>query len=233
MRYFFITALLLLGIGGITAQQLLVPSNRFSKKKPAYITLMDGSEVTGTIKDIDRKKGLIEEVKIKNEDGKKMKYKAEEIKFMYLAPSGFDDLMKAMEIAGDAQKWTDETLNQDKLNEGYVYFELAEVQIKKKKTRMLQVQLLNPSFSKKFKVYHDPFASESMGVGIGGVNVVGGDLKSYYVTKGDGPAFKIKKKEYKKSFNDLWGDCDQLIKDYPAIKWREFTKHIIAYSECE
>ena len=43
-------------------------------------------------------------------------------------------------------------MNQEKLRDGYVYFELAEVQIKKKKTRMLQMQLLNPAFSKKFKI---------------------------------------------------------------------------------
>jgi hypothetical protein len=199
-----------------------------------YITLQDGTEVEGTIKNIDRKKGLIEEIKIKTTDGKKETFKAEDIRHMYLAPSGFDQLSKFMDVVGDAQKWTDETLNQDKINEGYVYFELRDVQIKKKKVQKLQMQLLNPTFSKKFKVYYDPFANESASVGFAGVTVAGGDAKSYYITKGDEPAYKIKKKDYKEIFADLWGDCESLMTTYSdAIKWREFTKHIIAYSECE
>ena len=40
----------------ISAQQLLSPSFTYSHSKTAYITLTDGTEITGTIKDIDRKK---------------------------------------------------------------------------------------------------------------------------------------------------------------------------------
>jgi hypothetical protein len=234
MKSLLIPVLLFFGLSSIFSQQLLMPTDMFSKKKPVYLTLQDGSEVEGTIKNISRKKGLIEEIEIKTTDGKKEGFKAEEIKHMYLAPSGLEQLAKFMDIVGDAQKWTDETLNQDKLNDGYVYFELVEVEIKKDKVEKLQMQLLNPAFSKKFKVYYDPFANESASVGIGGVTVAGGDAKSYFVTKGDGPAYKLKKKDYKDEFASLWGDCESLMNTYgDAIKWREFTKHIIAYSECE
>jgi|TARA_B110000259_G_scaffold172414_1_gene204819 hypothetical protein len=44
---------------GLNSQQLLTPSFGFSHKKTSYITLTDGTEINGTIKDIDRKKDLL------------------------------------------------------------------------------------------------------------------------------------------------------------------------------
>ncbi len=196
------------------------------------MTLNDGTEIEGTIKDLDRKKGLIEEVKIKDGAGKKYKFDADEIKYMYLPPSGFDKMSKALDFMGDAQKWNDEKLNQDFLNQGYVYFELADVKVKKKNRKLL-MQLLNPTFSKEVKVYHDPYAKETMGAGIGGVTVVGGDAKSYYVSKGGKPAFRLKKKDYKAEFTPMWNSCKELMEKYPDMKWKNLVEHVLAFSECQ
>ena len=111
---------------GMQAQELLSPSMTFSHKKTSYITLLDGTEINGTIKDLDREKGLIEYVKIKDGAGKKYKLDADEIKFMYLPPSGFDKLSKATSFLKDAKKWNNDKLNQDFLSQGYIYFELAD-----------------------------------------------------------------------------------------------------------
>ena len=56
--------------GNVLAQQLRSPTNTFSHQKMAYITLVDGTEVEGTIDDVDRKKGLIEFIKIIDASGK-------------------------------------------------------------------------------------------------------------------------------------------------------------------
>lgn len=217
---------------GMQAQELLSPSGTFSHKKTCYLTLVDGTEVTGTIKDLDREKGLIEEVKIKDGAGKKLKFDAEDIKFMYLPPSGYDKLSKATAFLKDAQKWNDEKLNQDFLNDGYVYFELADVKIKKKNKKLL-MQLLNPNFSKIVKVYHDPYAKETIAPKVGGIKVAGGDAKSYYVSKEGAPGFRLKKKDYKEQFVPLWNSCKKIISDYKTVKWGELVKHVIAYSECK
>lgn len=222
---------LLFLVGGMNAQQLLSPSFSFSRKKTSYITLKSGKEINGTIKNIDRTEGLIHYVKIKDGSGKKHKLKAEDISFMYLLPSGIDNLIKAVDFLTDAQKWNDEKLEQDLLNQGYVYFELADVKVKKKKKKLL-MQLLNPTFSKVVKVYNDPLAKETMSAGIGGIKLVGGYAKSYYVAKGNAPAFKLKKKDYKKEFKPMWGKCKKITKDYPKVKWSDFVNHVITYSEC-
>jgi transcriptional antiterminator Rof (Rho-off) len=70
-------------MGQATAQDLVSPTFTYSHKKTSYITLKDGSEITGTIKDLDRKKGLIEEIKIVNEAGKKLKLIPEYVASMY------------------------------------------------------------------------------------------------------------------------------------------------------
>ena len=216
----------------LNGQQLLSPSYTFSRNKTSYITLTDGSEINGTIKDIDRKKGLIKFIKIKDGAGKKHKLKPEDVKFMYLPPSGLDKYSKATGLLFDAQKWNDEKLNQDLLNQGHIYFELADVKIKKK-NRQLLMQLLNPSFSKVIKIYHDPFAKQTASLEVGGVNVVGGDAKSYYIAKGNKPAFRLKKKNYKKEFVPLWGSCQNIIEEFNNQKWSDLVKHVIAYSECK
>ena len=218
-------------ITSVDAQQLLTPSFTYSHKKPSFITLTDGKVIKGIIDDVDRKKGLIEEVKIVDSLGTKHKLKAESIQYMYLPPSGYDNLTKAMDFMSDAQKWNDEKLDQDLLNQGYAYFENAKVQIKKTEMVLL-MQLLNPSFSKKVKVYHDPLADETMSVGVGGVAVAGGDAKSYFIKVDDKTAYKLEKKEYKKEFPILWKDCDKVITTYTEIKWSELTKHIVDFSEC-
>ena len=217
---------------GIRAQQLLTPSIGFSHKKTSYITLIDGTEITGSIKDIDRKKGLIEFIKIKDGAGKKHKLKPEQIKFMYLTPSGLDKYNKLTSFIYDAQKWTDQKLDQDFLNKGYVYFELADVKIKKKNRKFL-MQLLNPSFSKYIKVYDDPLAKETMSFGVGSFDLIGGNAKSYYVSKGGSPAFRLKKKNYKKEFIPLWNSCDEVINGFPNQKWNDLVMHIITFSECK
>ncbi len=212
-------------------QELLNPSFSYSQKKTTYITLTDGTEIQGTIKDLDRDRGLIEEVKIKDGNGKKHKLKPEDIKFMYLPPSGLDKLGKKLNTGFDVQKWEDGALDRERLNLGYIYFELADVKIKKK-TKKLLMQLLNPSFSKNIKVYHDPYAKKTMSLGVGPLTVAGGNEKSYYVAKGKNAAFRLKKKDYKEEFNALWSSCPDLIKEFPLKKWSDLTKHVLAYSEC-
>lgn len=215
------------------AQQLLTPTNTFSHQKTVFVTKTDGKEIKGTLDDVDRKKGLIEEVTILDTTGAKIKLKASDIKFMYLYPSGMDKLGKAMKTISDVQRWNDEKLNNDLINQGYVYIEQSEVQLKKQKMILL-MQLLNPTFSKYVKIYYDPLAGETTSYGVGGFTVAGGDAKSYFFKKGSDVAYKLEKKNYSDEFKTIWGDCDKIIKKYPEPKWTDLSKHTFEYSsECK
>jgi len=216
-----------------TAQELLEPSFGFSHKKVSYVTLLDGTTIEGEIRDIDRKKGLIEYVKIKDADGKKHKLEAEEIQYMYLPPSGFDTFNKLGSKVYDAQKWYDKNLNSEYIKEGYVYFELADVQVKKKQRKLL-MQLLNPAYSQKVKIYHDPLAKKTMSIGMGNITLAGGIAKSYYISKAGAVAYRAKKKAYDEDYVSLWEGCetvDQAGEEKPV--WRDLGKHALAFSDCQ
>ncbi len=212
------------------AQSFLSPSERFSGKKPAYLTLSDGTKVECTIDKIKRKKGLIKEIRVKV-SGKKVSYKPDQIAFMYLMPSGFDKVAKGLDKAYDVQKWKEEEIKSDLLKEGYIYFEQTVVQVKKKERTML-MQLLNPHFAKSIRVYHDPWAAETMSVGVGSLTLAGGFDKSYYIKHtGDKVAFRLKKKKYKKEFDSLYDSCKAIKKEYKNVHWNKLIKHIIIYTE--
>lgn len=55
----------------LQAQNFLRSFETVSHKKATYLTMEDGTEIEGTVKKLDRKKGLIEEVKMKIDEEKK------------------------------------------------------------------------------------------------------------------------------------------------------------------
>ena len=154
------------------AQSFIPAFDRFSGKEVAYIYLEDGSKVEGTIDDLDRKKGLIEEVTIlPTGQKKKRKLEPKDIKTMYLPASGYFKLVNALDQSFDAQKWKNNDVNMEIINKGYAYFEKTKVKVKRD-TQELLMQMVNPSFSSKIKVFHDPLAQESLGFGVVGVDEV-------------------------------------------------------------
>jgi len=213
------------------SQKFLEPAMSFSHKKEAYFTMNDGSEITAQIKKIKRKKGLIKEIKIKKSDGSKKKLMPEDIRFMYLPKSGWQQFGDAMDFMSDATQWDNETLEYKLINEGYIYFEQADVKVKKKKMTLL-MQLLNPSFSSNIRVYHDPFARESMGLSVGGVNVVGQIEKSYYIAKVGEVAIRQKMKHYDDYFFQLFSECPEVIQKWEEnVRWVDLPEHIASMGE--
>ena len=71
----------------LVAQSFAPPFGGYSTKKITYLHMEDGSEIQGTIKSLKFKKGLIEEIKLKDDQGNKIKIDPEDIKYMYIPPS--------------------------------------------------------------------------------------------------------------------------------------------------
>lgn len=210
-------------------------SDGFSKKKTSYITLNDGTELEGKIKKLKRAKMLFKEIHLELENGKKKVMSAEDIKSMYLPQSGFDKLGKTMNSVYDVTEWDSSDLNQEHLKEGYAYFEATEVYYKKKKTKVLLLQLLNPAFPGVVKVFHDPLAGESGGLGIGGLQVTESSDKSYFIKVGGDVAFKLKKKKYDDEAENVFRKCPDFYKSIKkSLKWKEFPEKLMEYSkECQ
>lgn len=212
------------------AQSFVSPADAFSHKKTTYVTLDDGTQLVGTIRDLDRKKGLIEEIKMELEDGSRRKIDPSEIAFAYLPPNNFDKLMRASDFLTDATKWDNTDLDADIIGQGYAYFEKTEVRIKNK-TRTLLLQLMNPHFSGRVKVFYDPFAKETMSLGVAGIDVVGGLDKSYYIKLGNDTAYRVKKKEYDEECKLIFAGCDAVLNDEEMGVWRNFEGHVYQYAQ--
>jgi len=230
-RLILVFSIVLIGAGSVSAQPgLMGPTIQFSKKKTSYITLMDGTEIVGNVKDFDRKKGITDYIKIKGNDGKTYKLDAEEIKHGYFYPSGLSKLSSFYDDL-NVKRWGKD-LNEELFTNGYVYLENTKVKIKKK-TRSLLMQLLNPHFSDGVRIYFDPLAKESMSIGIGPITAAGGNAKSYYVKKNNADvAVKLKKKDYKDEFPAYFGDCDAVVNS-GKVKWMDLAEHAYIYAtEC-
>jgi len=210
------------------------PQVAFTRGKVSYVTLNDGTELEQNFSKIKYKKGLITMVVLKDEDGNKKEYLAEDIKSMYLPVSGLGKLAAGLNQAGHIKNYDTEDVNKSFLKEGYAYFESHNTQIRKKKEGVVLLQLLNPAAASKIKIFYDPFAQESASVGVGGMTMAGGLAKSYFVKVNDDKVFRLKKKDYKDEFANMYSDCPSFEKEFEKIKWSELGEHIFKFTEmCE
>lgn len=213
------------------AQKFNTPLEGFSRQKPAYLEMEDGTKMEGKLNGFKRKKGLFEVVKMEDESGTDLKIDASSIKNMYLAPSDLAKMNAAFDEIYNVNNWgkqpnVDTTL----MTEGYVYFEKVPTEVKKE-TIDLMLQLLNAHFSTEIKVYLDPRANESTGISVGGITVAGGLDKSYYVKKkDDDTAFKLTKADYKKQFEEFFGDSPEFMEKFDKPKWADFETHVYEYT---
>ncbi len=238
MRYFIsrlvlVLAVVLTAATFASAQEkppgLMNPTYQFSKKKTSYITLKDGTEIVGNVKDFDRKKGITKYIKIKDTNGKTHKLKGSDIKHGYFQPTALSKLSSFYDDL-KVQHWGKD-LNEEMFTNGYVFLENTNVQVKKKQMELL-MQLLNPHFSDGIRIYFDPLAKKTASIGVGPLSA-GGDAKSYYVKKnGTKTAVRLKKKDYKTEFPAYFGDCDA-VKTSKKTKWSDLAEHAYIYaSEC-
>lgn len=234
-RFLFSGILFLTLLSSATGQQLLDPSNTFSHKKIAEFRLVDGTVLKARLREMTFKKGLINSMEVKDTLGNMRKLWAREVQSMYLPPSGMDKFSRSMDRTFDAQKWDLEEVKDTMIREGYVFFEQVKVVINDKPTFVL-VQLLNPHFSKHIRIYHDPYASETMRFGVAGITVAGGEDTSYYVLKpgGEPLAERIQRRNYRKKFEALWNDCPSLMKrKNGTIYWSDFIPDAFQYHKCK
>lgn len=231
MKNNLIVALIMLFAATSFGQYFATPVEGFSKKKPSYVTLKTGEELVGTIKDLDFKRGLIDEITLVVGKKDKRKLTPDMIAHAYLPESGLNKMGKALDFAYDATQWGSDDINQEYMTDGYAYFEQSTVRLKKKNIEAL-LQMVNPAFNNPVKIFHDPWAKESASVGVGGITVAGGLEKSYWVIIGDDPAFKIKKKEYEDSISKIFSTCpDYASKLGDGPKWADFPEALFNYSK--
>jgi hypothetical protein len=198
--------------------------------QPCTAILASGDELVGRFVGASGTNGYLNTITIKLESGEKRKLKPEEIKKLLIKASGFTKLALITESTTSVRELT-ETNFDEIINREYLIFETALSHNKEGKTRLLQ--LLNPGFDSKIKVYVDPNAQETMGIGLAGVKLTGGKDKSLlFVTNGD-KAIKVKKGNYKESFLELYAMCPQMLQAFSdeKLKWQDVAGHVFVYDQ--
>lgn len=191
--------------------------------KEVHAITLDGRDVVGTVPTCMLNMGQLQSLTIKTEAGEKIKFKAEELSEVRVKPSKFQNVTTML-----SQPNMSKFLKQDfgeVLNREWVFYVQTSPPGKDKKVMM---QLLNPGFDKKMKVFQDPMAEQTGG----------GDDKSYFVVKaGSGEAIKVKKNMYKKeALTTVFGDCKVMVEFYSGDKMRleDFAEHVFIHDQlCE
>ncbi len=203
--------------------------------KMSMLKLKDGRTIKGIKGDLDRKKGQIYSIVMKDSvTNEKTEYKADEIDEMYLLPSDLENVTKVSKAIDPsvARNYTNNSLDQI-INRGYVYFKSQSVSLKNRKDeKQYLMQLVNPSFSAVISVYGDNMAKETGGIGVMGVKVSGGLDKSYYISKG-GEVFWLKKSEFDgDNYLRLFGDSEEFLAKYPKKKadWEDLNLYVYEYT---
>ena len=227
MKKTFLTVVaLVMSLSFVAAQNFVTRIQGFSPKKTSYIELKDGTTIEGKFKNRKIKKGLIKEVKFEV-NGEKKSIIGEDIASMRLAPSGLGKLGAMSESLSTVKRAENSDISE--INDrDFVHFEQAL--LPGKKPVYVLLQLVNPGFDSKIKVYDDPRAQETASIG----GITGGMLKSYYIVRG-GNALRVKKSDYKDLFNEIYGDCaEDIKKDYKKIKFEDFAEHVAKHEQiCE
>ena len=241
MKLRFLVALLFATVGISNAQDEKIDIlmfepvyNSYSPNVVSTLILETGEEIKGFRDDVDRKKGQIYYVKLKDSiTGEKKEFNAKDIKEMYLFPGGFEKFTKKANYVFDARRWGSQDLQSDLIDKGFIFFKKQTVSLKnKKEERELLMQLINPKFSSAIEVYGDPMAKKTTGLGIGGFNVAGGLAKSYYFKKGD-DIFWLEKKNLDDYYDKLFGDNPDFMAKYPKnkIKWKMLGEYVYMYTK--
>ena len=217
----------------IHSQSFIEAFESLPASEKCVITLKSGEVVKGTIKSGMVALGKITSISIKDESGQKRKYKMKEglVQSIKIKLGEFAKAVLKMQAAGKSLK-SMLTTDYDEINKReWAIYELALSPKKKDKYELMQ--LLNPGFDNVFKVYNDPWAKETKGIG----GLTGGEKKSYLVVKNGAKSIKIEKSKYKykKQFSDLFNDCESIMNKYSSknikIKWEDFAKHVTEFDK--
>lgn len=232
MKKIVIFAFTLLAGYALQAQAFLTPVGGMIGKQEGYVVLLSGDTLHGKVTMATQMNGLIKTFTFVTKDEVKHKLKAEEVQCLWIKASKLAKL-EAMGEASRSLKRMASTDFEQIRNREYIVYERALLPGKKEKYALLQ--LLNPGFDSKIKVYEHPNGGETAETSIGGLTVTGGEDKSYLVVKGGEQAQVVKKRTYTDSFAWLFGDCPEMVKHYSEqnekISFWDFASHTFDYDQ--
>lgn len=189
-------------------------------------TKADGVIIEGELKNAMTGSNGLMSFKIMDFNGRDHKLKADDVRELKIKVDGLAKLEIIAEQSANLEKLANSNF-EEVVTRDYIIWQ----QVKHpEKDKNLLLQLVNPGFDSKIKVYDSP-GSRSAETSVNGVATSGGQATAYYVVK-DGKTIKLTKKDYKKgAYSELFADCPSMKKDKPDLS--EFALDILEYNQCE
>jgi hypothetical protein len=193
------------------------------------LKLESGEEIHGKFMGGSYSANGLNKINIKLENGEKAKFQPEQVISLVIKASALLKLAMISESNGSVSEF----LNTDFkgiVKRDYVIFETA-LTAKKNETYRL-MQLLNPGFDSKIKVFAEP-SKKTGGLNVGGLQLTGGEARAYLFVKGSEKSVEVKKGSYSRNFQELYGDCPLMISKIQGekIKWDDVALHVFAYEQ--
>lgn len=194
-------------------------------------TLQSGEEIHGKFRGGTVVNAALTKIVIKYENGEKARFKPEDLVSLKIKTTKLAKLDMMAESATSIKEFVNADFDEI-VNREYIIFETALAAKKKDTYRLLQ--LLNPGFDNKIKVFATD--AKTGGFAVNGIAITGGADRTYLFVKGGDKAVLVKKSTYRKDFSELFGDCSNLLKAFgnEKIKWNDVAGHVFAYEKaCE
>jgi len=208
-----------------------------SRKKEAYVYTKDGNLFIGRLKTYRNDKGILTALKVQDSLKEVSIIEPTNVHRIYVSESIAKDIRKHIEnnsyVSEKDKQEPDRggTSIQESIGNTDLYVELIAKQLNcieetdvlfGKKVKKRHFQILNPYFCKHMRVYANPSADEGLT----------SEQKSFYIKKGDNPAFKVNKRTYKKRFYEIYEDAPKVLELYgydPLLK--DIEKHVWLYDQ--
>lgn len=197
---------------------------------PATVILQSGDTLSGKLSSASLMNNYLKNVTLKLSDGSKRKLDAAEMKTLTVKVSVLAKMAMMNESANSIVRAAKTDFNSI-INREYIVFEQALRATKKDKPAMMQ--LLNPGFDHVIKVYADPNANETNGFQSENIAITGGADRSYLFVKNGEKVVIVKKISYRKNFDELYGDCAEIIAAYEGdkTKFKDIAEHVFVYDQ--
>lgn len=206
----------------LAAQSFLTPLTSISGD--AELVTVDDEAISGKlVMALTGMKGL-NSLTIKDTDDQKHKFKAEDVKRLKIKVDKLAKLEIITEQTSNLEKMMQADFSEINTRE-YVFYERIRVP---GKDQFVLVQWLNPGFGERIRVFEKPGA-KSGETSVNGVAVKGNTMTACYVIV-NGEVREIKKSAYRKThFQELFGDCEDMVKLYEKPEFDDFAEHILYY----
>lgn len=225
MKILKITFLAFLGICfGASAQELQQPLEDFPISNKGYALLKTGEVIEGKIINSTSTRGITK-VSLEDESGTRHKISAEDMYEFAIAMNGAVRLQYLMDRGSSVKKLLSKDQPTAKPKD-FIIFRNTSVNGEKE----LLLQLLNPDFDEVFEVFYDPVARKTFGLEGEYIQWTGDKHRAYFISKNGAPLMKVKKGNYKKAFDSLFGDCTQMLSEVKKPKLEDLGQHINLYN---